>query len=467
MTTAVPAVSPSEDGADVCRLTVEGPAGRVDLAVPTSLPIAALIPVVLRSLVADPDQFGAHWLLQRLGEEPLNGEGTPQSLDLRHGDVLHLRPVEAPMPGLHFDDIADGVAHATGQRSDRWRPDLTRRLLLGVALLALATLAWDVLHSGAGWLAAVWCGVSAVVLVAGALLAPRRAASEGSAVVAGVGGYVFAALTGLTIGRASHAGHHVGLAALLLAGTCAALVALVMLVTRRLPLVVSMTMLVTAVVAGVEAVVGVALGRDAVRTATVVAVALYVLGHFGPRLALRTARLRVPQLPHNVAELQQDIAPLPDEVVTRRVTAANAHLTALSLTSSVAFAIAFWLLAHDREWIGWVLTVVLGIAVLMRARELTSAWQRIPAAVAGALGLALVLSVRVAPDRTLLWSGAVCVLLAAVGLLLVAAWRLPTGRLLPVWGQLGDTVQMITVIALLPLTCQVLHVYGYFRSLAG
>jgi type VII secretion integral membrane protein EccD len=237
-----------------------------------------------------------------------------------------------------------------------------------------------------------------------------------------------------------------------------------MLLTRRLPLAVSVTMLATALVAGAAGCLAVLFHRDAVKTASVTAVAMYVIGHFGPRLTLRLARLRVPQLPRDAGELQQEINPVSEASVTRRVTAANACLTALALASALAYAAAFWLLAHDRQWIGWVLTLVLSVAVLMRARDLNAAWQRIPTAVVGTLGLALVLIVRVDPASRLAWAGIACVLLAAVGLLLIGAWRLPTGRLLPVWGQLGDTLQMITAIALLPLTLQVLHVYGYVRS---
>ncbi|MBC3841035.1 hypothetical protein GXW82_14370 [Streptacidiphilus sp. 4-A2] len=106
-------------------------------------------------------------------------------------------------------------------------------------------------------------------------------------------------------------------------------------------------------------------GGQAVAT---VAVALFVLGHFGPRLTLRTARLRVPQLPHNAEELQQDIEPEPQARVERRVTAANALLNTLSVSSALVYAVGFWFMAHQSGWIGWVLPAAFAAAVLLRAR---------------------------------------------------------------------------------------------------
>jgi hypothetical protein len=36
-----------------------------------------------------------------------------------------------------------------------------------------------------------------------------------------------------------------------------------------------------------------------------------------------------------------------------------------------------------------------------------------------------------------------------------------------VWGHLGDLLEIVTAIAVLPLLLQVLHAYAYFRGLAG
>ena len=138
MTTAVPA--PRTSGAvstEVCRLTIAGPAGRADLAVPVTTRVSTLLPVLMRHIPTDPARPAGTWVLQRLGEAPLGPDATPQSAGLYHGDVLYLRPANDPMPELEFDDVSDGVAHAVGSQLDRWRPELTRRLFLALACFVM------------------------------------------------------------------------------------------------------------------------------------------------------------------------------------------------------------------------------------------------------------------------------------------------------------------------------------------
>ncbi|MFJ2885348.1 type VII secretion integral membrane protein EccD [Streptomyces sp. NPDC087305] len=465
MTTAVPL---SARTAEVCRLTVEAPDGRADLAVPVTTPVSALLPVLLRHTAAGPDAQGTPWTLQRLGDDPLDPEATPESAGLRDGDVLRLRPAEAALPALHFDDVSDGVAHTVGSGPGRWRPELTRKLGLALASLALAALAAALLGAGPGPLTAVTAGVIALVLAAGCASAARMHAVPGAILVAGVGAFGFAALAGTTLREGPAGGFAPGTTGILVAAGCVVTLAGGLLALGALPLVVPGTVLLTAVAAAVGAGLAETAGLHGFQAASVVAVALFVLGHLAPRLALRTARLRVPQLPHDAEELQQDIEPEPGERVTGRVTVATACLDTIGISSALVWAVALWLLA-DREhgWTGWLLPLCLSLAVLLRARGTNGTLQRVPAVLAGAYGLGLVLIVRVAPTGPVGRASVLAALLAAALLLLVGAWRLPRARLLPVWGHLGDLLETVTAIALLPLLLQVLHAYAYFRGLAG
>jgi type VII secretion integral membrane protein EccD len=178
-------------------------------------------------------------------------------------------------------------------------------------------------------------------------------------------------------------------------------------------------------------------------------------------------RLRVPPLPHNAQELQQDIDPEPLERVEQRVNVANACLDTLSLGSGLVYTVGFWYLAHGHGWIGWALPLVFAGTVLLRARGLTRTLQRVPMVLSGAIGLALLLLVRAADGGTADRTVVLGVLLLAAALLLLAALRLPTARLLPVWGHSGDLLETISTIVLLPLLFQLLHVYSDLRSLAG
>ncbi|MEV7325860.1 type VII secretion integral membrane protein EccD [Streptomyces sp. NPDC093970] len=465
MTTAVPLTGRATE---VCRVTVETPDGRADLSVPVTTPVSALLPVLLRRLPAATAADGTAWVLQRLGEEPLQPEATPESSGLRHGDVLHLRPADAPLPALHFDDLADGVARTVGDGPGRWRPALTRNLCLGLAGLALTGLAAALLQAGTGRPAAVVAATLAIVLGATCATTARAGADRGSVLVAGVGAFCFAGIAGTVLRGGPADGRLPGPTGTLLGAGCVIAMAAVLFALGALPLVVPGTVLLTAAAAACAAVLAKGSGLRGEQAAAVVAVALFVLGHLAPRLALRTARLRVPQLPHDARELQLDIEPETGTRVSARVSVATACLDVISIASALVWAVALWLLTtREHGWAGVLLTLALSLAVLLRARGTNGTLQRIPAVLAGAYGIALVLVLRTAHGGTAGRGTALAVLLTAAVLLLVGAWRLPRARLLPVWGHLGDLLEIVTAIGLLPLLLQVLHAYAYFRGLAG
>ncbi|HEX2299620.1 MAG TPA: EsaB/YukD family protein, partial [Pseudonocardiaceae bacterium] len=206
MTTAPspPTRTGSAGAADICRLTVSAPSGRTDLAVPASTTVAALLPVLLKH-AADEEDLGGRWALQRLGEAPLDLDGTPETLGLRDGDVLHLRPKQDVLSPLRFDDVADGVATAIGARPDRWRPPLTRGLCIGLACLALAALAALVVQGGSDPLVPYTCGLIAFGLVVGCALTTRVYGDPAMGTVTGLGACLFAVLAGLST-SVGHAG---------------------------------------------------------------------------------------------------------------------------------------------------------------------------------------------------------------------------------------------------------------------
>ncbi|MCD0484109.1 type VII secretion integral membrane protein EccD [Streptacidiphilus sp. ASG 303] len=469
MTTSPPTVP--TPAPEVCRITVDGPAGRADVAVPVSTPVSALLPVLVRHVTAGGADAGTPWVLQRLGEDPLDADGTPESLGLRHGDVLYLRPAEDRLAPLEFDDVADGVAHVISGLSDRWRPELTGRLALSMACLALGALAAAVLEAGPGPLAVAACGTTALVLafacVAGARLGAGSGPGSGSLIAAGVGAMVFAGLMGAAQEHAADGGFALGVPTVPAAAGYVAVTAGTLLALGPLPLVVPATVLVTAAASVLWAALEGLAHWDAARAGSVAVVALFVLGHLAPRLALRMARLRAPQLPRDAEELQRDIEPATEERVSSGVSAANAYLNTLSLASGPVYAAALWFVVHEGGWIGWVLPLVLSAALLLRARGLTGTLQRAPHLVAGALGVALALVVHGAHGGTAARTAVLAVLLTSSVLLLVGAWRLPTARLLPVWGHTGDILEVVAATVLLPLVLQELHVYAYVRSLAG
>lgn len=452
--------------ADVCRLTVIAPSGRIDLAVPDSTTVADLLPVLLTHAAAEKD-LGGDWALQRLGEAPLELDGTPETLGLRDGDVLHLRPREDLLSELHFDDVAEGVATAVGAQPDRWQPRLTRRLCLGLACLALAAIATLVVEGGPDRLVPYTCGVLALGLIIGCGTATRVYGDRTAATITGLGACVLAALAGLT----ASPGHAALLAPNrldgLLIAAFTAVAAAAVLATGQVPFVVFGTVLTLAGTAELGSWLSIAVGWDAPRVAAVLATTMFALTPLAPRLALFAAKLRVVELPHNAEELQQGIDPLAKSLVTRRAAVADGCLSVFFLCFAAVSTVAFVLLVRVPGWSGWVFTLVFSAAVLLRARGVGNAWQRIALMTAGSIGVILILPAFQTPASAAAQAGCMLALFAVAALLLAGARRLPGARLRPIWGRLGEIMEGLTAFALLPLLLQVLDAYAYFRALAG
>ncbi|MFI0227194.1 type VII secretion integral membrane protein EccD [Streptomyces lydicus] len=452
---------------DVCRLTVVGPERRADLAVPATVTVGDLLGVVRGHVCGNPGRSDGDWVLQRLGEPPLDPDGTPATLDLRDGEVLHLRPVDDALAVLHFDDVAEGVAEVVGTPAVRWRPELTRRLLLGLACLVLGVLAAGVWQVGPGRGMAVASAVVAVALGAACVVATRLRPDRAIGMITGLVGCLFAALAGATAARGAAGVLAPGRGDVALAGVCVVVAAAGALALRRAPAEVFGSVLAISAAAFTGLGISTVLGLDATRSMGVLAVGAFVTATLGMRIAVRVARLRVPQLPRTAAELQEGIEPEPATRVARRTRIADVCLTSLAVSGAAVFALALWLLSREPGWIGPVLATVLGGAVLLRTRVLVGPWQRIPMAVGGALGPLLVLLSLLESAPPVVRAVLLLVLLAAAGLLLVAARRMPGSRPLPVWGHAGDLLETWTAVALIPLLLQLVHVYAAIRSLVG
>ncbi|WP_239074979.1 EsaB/YukD family protein, partial [Streptomyces sp. SID10853] len=141
------------------------------MGVPVDVPLADLVPVLVEYAGGDLHEEGSAqggWTLQRLGAAPLDEEGTPQSLELRDGETLYLRARHESLPEVDFDDLVDGIGETLRARPDTWRPALTRRLLIGLAVAGLTAALFTVALPGpVGWRAGA-AAVLAVLLLAGA-----------------------------------------------------------------------------------------------------------------------------------------------------------------------------------------------------------------------------------------------------------------------------------------------------------
>jgi type VII secretion integral membrane protein EccD len=467
LATTAPLVTTAGAGSrDLCRLTVVGRTRQADLGVPLSLPIGDLLPVLLRQLTDEPVPDSG-WALHRLGGAPLDLDATVEMLGLPDGEKLYLTPAAAVLPDLRFDDLAVGVAGAVAARGDQWRPEFTPRLLLGLAAVILLAVPLGVLGSGGGPVAGLSLGLGAALLTIGAGVFSRLVERPAAGILAGLGACGYAALAGLVVrhgstGRLAPDRQDVFWSAIYLT-----LAAVAVLIAGRVPTAPFGTLLGVGAGAGTAALLSLTLGLTAAQAAAVLAVTVFVATSLALRLALRVAKLRVPALPHTAAELARDAEPEPEAVIGRRAATATALLAGLIGTLAIVSTVAFALLTRTSGWAGWVLTAVFGLALLLRARSLTSAWQRIPLVLAGVVGLLLVINAWAAGMPASVRIAVVVALIAAAAGLLAATRRGAGGRPLPVWGHLADLSETWTAIALIPLLLQVIGLYAFFRSLIG
>ncbi|WP_433870163.1 type VII secretion integral membrane protein EccD [Saccharopolyspora sp. CA-218241] len=459
--------------AELCRITVHGPDGRADLAVPVSTPVADLMPVLLSHTKRQPtDDDPGSWVLQRLGEQPLDQDGTPETLDWLEGEQLHLRPAADPLPQLDYDDVADGIATHVEDRPDRWKPEYGAPLFRALSGAVAAVVALVLLGPGPTGLHGGFAAGLGVLLAAATAPLAKKVKDVAMIRLTGLGGVAFAGIAGL-IAADGAAGIAVPTVPGLLVGTgSAALAAAVVLVLhrfadRRIPFTPFLAALLLAVAVHGAVWTAVGFGLTPGQTAGIAATFVFGIVVFAPKVTIRAAFLRGPQLPRNAKDLQEDIDPAGAEEVADRTTNADRYLSAALVCAAAVLVGAFPLIMTETGWVTWTLTGVLASAVLLRTRALLGMWQRVSLAVAGTVGLSLVV-LHFARTFTPGWRAVLIlgVLLVLVGLVL-AALRPLNRRMLPIWGHLANVFDTVTAIAVLPLLFQLLGLYAWARGLGG
>lgn len=117
------------------RVTVVHGARRVDLALPTELPVADVVPQVLRFCV--PEAGGEKpesWSLGRVGGSPMVLSRSLTEEGVVDGDVLELVSAGTGNPEAYVEDVRDAVEDAVDSSDDLW----ANRTTQGFALMATA-----------------------------------------------------------------------------------------------------------------------------------------------------------------------------------------------------------------------------------------------------------------------------------------------------------------------------------------
>ncbi|PZF93426.1 type VII secretion integral membrane protein EccD [Micromonospora deserti] len=452
------------------RITIVAPRTRMDLALPSDVPLADLLPTLLRYAGEDLADEGVRhggWGLARLGGQPLDGGRTVAQLGIRDGEVLYFNPRSAAAPEIVFDDVVDAVATATNQRPGAWQVGTTRSFAVLFAAAALGAGALAALFAGPpqlpGALAAL---VVAVALVVAAAVLSRAAADSATGSVLAVTGLGYAAVGGLLLLAGDRT--LTGLAAphVLLAATAVVLFAAVaaLAVGDRLPLFFGAVAVGAAT--GFGALLCLTFGIGAPAAAAVLAAVAFGTVPALPMAAYRLARLPVPSIPTGPDDLKTDTESVDGRRVLQLSERADEFLTGLLWTVSLVVLGAQVVLALNGRLPAVLLCLVLALLSLLRARPFLGRAQRTPVLFAGTAGLGLTAAATFTGGSMPMRLG-----LIVGGLLLAAVVSLIYGltvagkRISPVWGRLLDIVEILLIIALVPLAVWVLGLYGWIVNL--
>jgi type VII secretion integral membrane protein EccD len=460
---------------DLCRVTIVAPRRRIDLSLPADVPLAHMLPTLLRAAgenLADAGLAHSGWALQRLDDAPLDPSQTLAALRVMDGEVLYFRPRMAQLPEMSFDDVADVIATGIKERSDRWRPHSTRSAglwggagLLGVGALALAV-------SGPPWaIPAIAAGLIALLLlICGAIMSRAMGDADAGAVV-GYTAIPYAFLAGLltpareTVPNVLHLG-----APHMLAGFGAATLAAVVAgfaIAEGLPnfLGISLAAVTGTIGAGVVVAMPDAPPAGAAAACVAVVVALTALI---PSLAFKLARLPLPAVPSSAEELRSDTALVNGKAVLARTAIADRFATGLVVGVALIAIGAEIFLAVEGGWMALAMGVAISLALILRARVFRGRLQRTWMLVAGLSGIGVLALGSVEPREPL--TTLVSVVLPLVVATVIAAslgmW-LPGNKPSPFWGRAGDILDIVAVVSLIPLALGVLDLYTWIRGQTG
>ncbi len=466
------------------RVTVVAPRTRIDVALPTDVAVADLLPTVLELAgETSPDGGSRHggWCLTRVGAAPLDPSRTLAAAEILDGDLLQLRRrAEAPQPPL-FDDVVDAIAGANPDSYRPWTEATARRLGMAAAGTAQLAAAVALLAAGQGTGtgtgvglagAAVAAGVAGVAAVAcvvfGALLVRGFREPDGGVLVA-AGALPLAFVAGvLTVPPAPGPGWlGLGPPNLLLGNALVLVVAALALLLLGIGI--GITTFVAATTAGLLGVLAFLVatlvgGSAAGIAAGAAAVALAGLSLL-PRLAIRLARLPLPQVPGSAEELAEDDA-LPDySGIEHQTGTAHRYLTGLIVGCAAVAAVAAVVVAASGGAFSWALGVVVAVLLLLRARTYANGSQAVALLVCGIVaagGVALDWVLAAAPLQRLVVAGA---LLLAAALALALGVVFPGHRFSPPLRRAVDVTEAVLIAAVVPLALAVMDLYHAIETL--
>lgn len=453
------------------RVTVAAPARRIDLALPERSPLAELLPALLGHAgedLADAGATAGGWVLRRADGTMLEPARTLAAHRVRDGEVLHLTHARTDWPELEYDDLVDAIATGSSRLGTTWGPRHTRATGLGLGSLAAVLCVLAVLRAGPPWGGPGWwaIGAASLLLSAGVLLARATGDSGAGAVTAGMA-LPFAFAGGALVLSGYRELTELGAAQLLGASSAlllASMVGLLGVVDRA-------TFFVGGATIGLLGLIGAWLATmdslDGHEAAAIVAGLGLAFSPLLAPLSLRLSRVPMPVLPKEAADLMRDDPQPPRAAVYASVLRADSLLSGMIGGLAVVATVCLVLLIRADSTAGLILVCLLTVGFLLRARLYPIVRQRALMLFPGVVGAAcLALGPLMADQGNLLAISGPFLLLAAGAIAMLGVLH-STREPSPYFGRYAEILEVFVVLAILPVLCSVLGLYGYMRGLGG
>jgi type VII secretion integral membrane protein EccD len=455
-------------------VTVVAPRTRIDLALPSDIAVANLLPMLLNMAgesSADGGSMHGGWCLATLGGDALDPDRSLSSLSVVDGDLLQIRRRNDNPPPPLFDDVVEAIAEAAPGSYRPWTEHTARTLGLIAAGLALLASAIGLLRAGALVAAAgaglgvgALAGVTAVIVLIAGVVTARVYGETSTGVVVAAGSLPLGFVSGLYvvpggIAPGPQAEHFLLACTLTLV---LAIASIAMLGAGTTPFVASAT---AAALGALTFLIAILVHRPGAGIAAcAAAVALGGISAL-PRLTIHLSRLPMPQVPSSTKDLREDPGRPDYAAIERRVEVAHEYLTGMIIGCGALAAIGA-VVAAAGGVLGIVFGAVVGAVLLLRARSYANGNQAIALLVSGMVAVGGLMAGLLATARQ---PGAV--LAGFAGLLVFAILALVTGvvvprrRFSPVLRRSVDVVEAVLIASVLPLALGVLDLYRTIRAL--
>ncbi|ORX02490.1 hypothetical protein AWC29_19755 [Mycobacterium triplex] len=443
------------------RVSVHAGTAVVDLALPSGMPVAALLPPIVDALKAHgvSGLTATRYRLSILGSAALDSSTTLARSGVRDGDVLVLSQSATPPPAPRFDDVAEAVSEtlngrcwssAENDRATRLTAALAAGFVTGVGCLTLVRNAFTA--NGVRGLvdtAGVAAGLAVAAVLLGAL-ANRAYRDAMAGLTLSLVATAFAAVAGFLAVPGNP-----GTPNMLLAAAAVAVTAVLAMRVSGCGTVPLTAVACFATVVAVAAFGGVVIGVPVHAIGALLALAS--LGLLG--VAARAAILLSGLSPKSV-----DPRPAADDLVAG-ATRADAWLASLesAFASSAASGAVITVVAGTPRLGCAALAAATGALLLLRANAVDK--RRTLVGVVGAVvtvGTTLGVAARQAAAHGP-WIAAATALVVAGAVYL--GFVLPRSPLSPITRKGVELVECLILIAMVPLTCWICGLYAVARGL--